>query len=155
MVRLSLVNRVQVRKIYTDTSTLRTIDTPPMVTTDDRWFRIVDTKAGPDGTVYFADWYDSRLIHLDPRDTWHKSSSRIYRMHAKGSKPINLGKLTSGELINVLKHPKKGTVRNIAIRIKYFTPMRGRMLNLPIALIQKNQRPAGWRNSFPIKILKK
>jgi putative membrane-bound dehydrogenase-like protein len=107
---MALVNRVQASKLYTDTSTFRTVDTPPMVTTDDRWFRIVDTKAGPDGAVYFADWYDSRLSHLDPRDTWHKSSGRIYRMHAKGakpSKPADLGKLTSGELINVLKHPNK------------------------------------------------
>jgi len=107
---MALVNRVQASKLYTDNSTFRTVDTPPMVTTDDRWFRIVDTKAGPDGAVYFADWYDSRLSHLDPRDTWHKSSGRIYRMHAKGSKPsksANLGTLTSGELINVLKHPNK------------------------------------------------
>ena len=107
---MALVNRVQASKIYTDTSTFRTVDTPPMVTTDDRWFRIVDTKAGPDGAVYFADWYDSRLSHLDPRDTWHKNSGRIYRMHAKGakpSKPTDLGKLSSGELINVLKHPNK------------------------------------------------
>jgi len=107
---MALVNRVQASKLYPDTSTFRTIDTPPMVTTNDRWFRIVDTKAGPDGAVYFADWYDSRLSHLDPRDTWHKNSGRIYRMHAEDAKPIkafNLGKLSSGELINVLKHPNK------------------------------------------------
>ncbi|SVE01291.1 uncharacterized protein METZ01_LOCUS454145, partial [marine metagenome] len=107
---MALVNRVQASKLYADTSTFRTVDTPPMVTTDDRWFRIVDTKAGPDGAVYFADWYDSRLSHLDPRDTWHKNSGRIYRMHAKDtkpSKPTDLGKLSSGELINVLKHPNK------------------------------------------------
>jgi putative membrane-bound dehydrogenase-like protein len=107
---MALVNRVQASRLYADTSTFRTVDTPPMVTTDDRWFRIVDTKAGPDGAVYFADWYDSRLSHLDPRDTWHKNSGRIYRMHAKGSKsskPANLGKLTSSELINVLNHPNK------------------------------------------------
>ena len=79
---MALVNRVQAGRLCPDTSTFRTVDTPPMVTTEDRWFRIVDTKAA-DGAVYFADWYDSRLSHLDPRDTWHKSSGRIYRMHAK------------------------------------------------------------------------
>ncbi len=107
---MALVNRVQASQLYVDTSTFRTVDTPPLVTTDDRWFRVVDTKAGPDGSVYFADWYDSRLSHLDPRDTWHKNSGRIYRMHAKGSKPsksVDLGKLSSSELINVLKHPNK------------------------------------------------
>jgi len=107
---MALVNRVQASRIYEDTSSFRTIDTPPMATTDDRWFRIVDTKAGPDGSVYFADWYDSRLSHLDPRDTWHKSSGRIYRMHAKGAKaikPFDLAKKSSAELIELLKHPNK------------------------------------------------
>ena len=107
---MALVNRVQASRIYKDTSSFRTVDTAPMVTTDDRWFRIVDTKAGPDGAVYFADWYDSRLSHLDPRDTWHKSSGRIYRMHAKGAKtikPFDLGKLSTTELINTLVHPNK------------------------------------------------
>jgi putative heme-binding domain-containing protein len=107
---MSLVNRVQASRLYPDTSTFRTVDTPPMVTTEDRWFRIVDTKAGPDGAVYFADWYDSRLSHLDPRDTWHKSSGRIYRMHAKDaepSKPFDYGKLSIPELLNLLGHPNK------------------------------------------------
>ena len=107
---MSLVNRVQASRLYPDTSTFRTVDTPPMVTTEDRWFRIVDTKAGPDGAVYFADWYDSRLSHLDPRDTWHKSSGRIYRMHAKDakpSKPFDYGKLSIPELLNLLEHPNK------------------------------------------------
>jgi putative heme-binding domain-containing protein len=107
---MALVNRVQGSQLYPNTSTFRTVDTLPLVTTSDRWFRVVDTKAGPDGSVYFADWYDSRLSHLDPRDTWHKNSGRIYRMHAKGtkpSKPADLSKLSSGELINVLKHPNK------------------------------------------------
>lgn len=107
---MALVNRVQASRIYADTSTFRTIDSPPMVTTDDRWFRIVDTKAGPDGAVYFADWYDSRLSHLDPRDTWHKSSGRIYRMHAKDGptlRPFDYGKLSTTELVNLLAHPNK------------------------------------------------
>ena len=107
---MSLVNRVQASRLYPDTSTFRTVDTPPMITTEDRWFRIVDTKAGPDGAVYFADWYDSRLSHLDPRDTWHKSSGRIYRMHAKDAKPsksFNYGKLSTTELLNLLGHPNK------------------------------------------------
>ena len=107
---MALVNRVQASRLYPDTSTFRTVDTPPMVTTEDRWFRIVDTKAGPDGAVYFADWYDSRLSHLDPRDTWHKSSGRIYRMHAKDAKPIkpfDLKKYSNTELIMELANPNK------------------------------------------------
>ena len=108
---MSLVNRVQASRIYPDTSTFRTEDTDTPVLTDDRWFRPVDTKAGPDGAVYFADWYDSRLSHLDPRDTWHKESGRIYRLQnaqpPKPVKPFDLAKRTGAELIALLSHPNK------------------------------------------------
>ena len=108
---MSLVNRVQASRIYADTSTFRTEDTDTPVLTDDRWFRPVDTKAGPDGAVYFADWYDSRLSHLDPRDTWHKESGRIYRLQnadaPKLIKPFDLAKSTGVELIAQLRNPNK------------------------------------------------
>ena len=108
---MSLVNRVQAARIYSDTSTFRTEDTDTPVLTDDRWFRPVDTKAGPDGAVYFADWYDSRLSHLDPRDTWHKESGRIYRLQnveaPKPVQPFDLAKLNGEKLIALLRHPNK------------------------------------------------
>jgi len=76
----ALHNRVWASQLLPDTSTFRTEDMPPIVETDDRWFRPVDVKVGPDGSIYLADWYDSRLTHVDPRDDWHKSSGRIYRL---------------------------------------------------------------------------
>jgi putative membrane-bound dehydrogenase-like protein len=109
---MSLVNRVQASRLYPDTSTFRTEDGEPLLLTDDRWFRPVDTKAGPDGAIYLADWYDSRLSHMDPRDTWHKESGRIYRMQAKGARPVkpfDLSKLATGDLIHQLKSPNKWT----------------------------------------------
>lgn len=76
----ALHNRVWVSDLLEDGSTYRTIDRPPIVTTPDRWFRPVDLKVGPDGAVYIADWYDTRLTHVDPRDNWHKTSGRLYRL---------------------------------------------------------------------------
>ncbi|MFN9914004.1 MAG: dehydrogenase, partial [Pirellulaceae bacterium] len=76
----ALHNRVWASRLYPDTSTFRTVDSPPLAVSDDRWFRPVDVEVGPDGAVYLADWYDSRLSHVDPRDNWHKSSGRIYRV---------------------------------------------------------------------------
>ena len=73
---MSLMNRVMASKLSRDTSTYRTDDLDPLVLTDDRWFRPVDTKVGPDGAIYMADWYDSRLTHVDPRDTWDKEHGR-------------------------------------------------------------------------------
>ncbi len=116
---MSLMNRVMAAKMSRDTSTYRTDDTDPLVTTDDRWFRPVDTKVGPDGAIYMADWYDSRLTHVDPRDTWDKERGRIYRLAAEGSKPaksIDLAKLSDHELIETLRHPNK-FFRQTAIRV--------------------------------------
>ena len=116
----SLHNRVLASRLIPDTSTFRTEDMPPLVLTSDRWFRPVDCKVGPDGAVYLADWYDSRLTHVDPRDNWHKSSGRIYRLKAKGAKPIkpfDLSKLSSHELVETLTgHPNKW-FRQKALRV--------------------------------------
>lgn len=120
---MSLMNRVMAAKMSRDTSTYRTDDIPePIVITDDRWFRPVDTKVGPDGAIYMADWYDSRLTHVDPRDTWDKERGRIYRLEAEsakpGVKPFDLAKLSNDELIETLKHPNK-YYRQTANRLFY------------------------------------
>ncbi len=107
---MSLMNRVMAARMSRDTSTYRTDDIDPLVTTDDRWFRPVDTKVGPDGAIYMADWYDSRLTHVDPRDTWDKERGRVYRLAAEGAKPakpFDLAKLSNDELIETLRHPNK------------------------------------------------
>ncbi len=118
---MALTSRVQGSSLSHDTSTFRTTDTETLVTTPEKWFRPVDIKTGPDGGIYIADWCDTRLSHLDPRDTWDKESGRIYRLHvpgAKGSKPFDLAKFTGDELIATLTHPNKW-FRQTALRLLY------------------------------------
>ncbi|WP_306550166.1 c-type cytochrome [Daejeonella sp.] len=106
-----LLNYVQLSRFESKGSALKNIDEKKIVETNDHWFRPVNIKAGPDGAVYIADWYDSRLSHVDPRDTWHKSSGRIYRMRAKGSKvayaSFDLSKLSNVQLIKQLENKNK------------------------------------------------
>jgi len=68
----SLHNIVWVSQLIPDGSTFRTVDEEPLVRTTDRWFRPVWIGTGPDGFVYLADWYDSRLSHVRPVDDWHR-----------------------------------------------------------------------------------
>ncbi|MBX7106811.1 MAG: hypothetical protein K1X57_22235, partial [Gemmataceae bacterium] len=105
----ALFNRVWASDLMSDGSTYRTRDLPPPITTPDKWFRPVDVKVGPDGAVYLADWYDTRLTHVDPRDNWHKTSGRIYRLRGKdlGPGPTDLSKANDKELILLLTHPNK------------------------------------------------
>lgn len=105
-----LKNRVQVSELIADGSTFKTRDTERAVETDDKWFRPVDIKAGPDGAIYLADWYDVRLTHVDPRDNWDRSNGRIWRISAKDQKmpPIaDLSNASSTELLKLLAHPNK------------------------------------------------
>ncbi len=106
-----LLRFVQLSAFVPSGSTFANVDEEKILETDDNWFRPVAIKAGPDGAVYIADWYDSRLSHVDPRDTWDKSTGRVYRLRAKNasvrSQPFDLSKLSDKELTKMLSHPNK------------------------------------------------
>lgn len=103
-----------------DGSTYKTEDFENLIESDDRWFRPVDATVGPDGLLYIADWYDTRLTHVDPRDNWHKSSGRIYRLSPAAMPEqsqrsavlpnrtnFNLGELDNSDLMELLGDPSK------------------------------------------------
>jgi putative heme-binding domain-containing protein len=117
---MALTSRVMASKVARDTSTFQTADIETSVLSSNRWFRPVDMKTGPDGAIYFADWCDSRLSHLDPRDTWDKESGRIYRLSATGAKvgwdKMDFTKLSGDELIKLLSHANKWH-RQTALRV--------------------------------------
>lgn len=106
-----LHNFIQLTRFEEEGSSFRNIDEEIVLTTNDKWFRPIDIKTGPDGAIYLTDWYDSRLSHIDPRDTWHKSSGRIYRLATPGSQlplpELDLSTLTTTELIELLRHENK------------------------------------------------
>jgi putative membrane-bound dehydrogenase-like protein len=121
VVGMALTSRVMASKVARDTSSFQTADIETSVLSSNRWFRPVDMKAGPDGAIYFADWCDSRLSHLDPRDTWDKESGRIYRLSAKdkaiGWKPFDLAKLVSEDLLFIATQHRNKWFRQTALRI--------------------------------------
>jgi len=106
-----LQSYLQLTRLEANGSTFRNIDEERILETPDHWFRPVDIKSGPDGAIYIADWYDSRLSHVDPKDTWHKISGRIYRLKSKGTSnyrfDFDLNKASEDELINALSSQSK------------------------------------------------
>lgn len=105
-----LHNFVQLSKFEVEGSDFKTIDLKRILETDDHWFRPVDIKAGPDGGIYLADWYDSRLSHVNPKDTWHKTSGRIYRLQGQSSspfQPVDFSSFSTEALIKGLAHPNR------------------------------------------------
>ncbi|MEO9893361.1 hypothetical protein, partial [Aurantibacter sp.] len=106
----SLQNYVQLSTVDEDGSTFRTVDTERVLETDDQWFRPVDIKVGPDGGIFMTDWYDSRLTHVDPNDTWDKSTGRVYRIQAKnktGVPSFDLSTYSNDQLVDLLSHKNK------------------------------------------------
>lgn len=92
-------------------STFRTEDQQNLLETPDRWFRPVYCGVGPDGAVYVADWYDTRLSHVSPLDDWHKKSGRVYRVFPEAMQPAyqigDLHERPAQELIELFSHPNK------------------------------------------------
>ncbi len=106
-----LQNFVQLSSFDEAGSSFKNTDLERILTSSDRWFRPVDIKTGPDGGIYLADWYDSRLSHIDPRDTWDKGSGRIYRLHSESGKtgvpPFDISSYNTDQLVKLLYHPEK------------------------------------------------
>lgn len=117
----SLHNLVWRSRRIADGSTYRTVDLPNLLETSDRWFRPVYAGVGPDGAVYMADWYDSRLSHVSPVDDWHKESGRIYRIIPTGEQARyqqgDLSGADSQTLMDLFAHPNKWVRRRASLEL--------------------------------------
>ena len=106
-----LQGRIVQSEILPDRSSFRTKDISRPVTSDDRWFRPVDIKVGPEGAVYICDWYDQQVNHFRNHEgKLDTGNGRIYRLKTKGSAPVrseNLGTQTSAQLLERLAHPNR------------------------------------------------
>ena len=106
-----MLNLVLLSSFATHGSTFTVTDQARILQTEDHWFRPVDITTGPDGSVYIADWYDSRLSHVDPRDTWSKGTGRVYRLRNKNKAmafpPFDISKYSNEQLIQLLSHPSR------------------------------------------------
>lgn len=84
----------------------------PILFSSDPNFRPVDAKVGPDGALYFLDWHNPIIGHMqhnlrDPsRDRTH---GRIYRVTYEG-RPLSVSPRIAGEsierLVSLLQHPE-------------------------------------------------
>ncbi|MEZ6129264.1 MAG: c-type cytochrome [Planctomycetaceae bacterium] len=101
-------------------SSFETEDISRVVKTDDQWFRPVDIKAGPDGSVYVADMYEQRIDHSSHyAGRIDRTNGRIYRLISKSGKltsPAQQPATDGAQLISALKHPSKWHRQN-AVRL--------------------------------------
>jgi putative membrane-bound dehydrogenase-like protein len=117
----SMQNMVYVSRRVPDTSTFRIEDDPPLLRSSDRWFRPVDAKVGPDGAIYLADWYDTRLSHVSPIDDWSKGDGRIYRVRPANAairhEKFDLHTAPVATLVQYLSHANKWFRKQAALEL--------------------------------------
>ncbi|HEX4590427.1 MAG TPA: PVC-type heme-binding CxxCH protein [Gemmataceae bacterium] len=115
-----LHGRVMLADIWPDRSSFQTKDVGPVVGSTDTWFRPVDIKPAPDGSIYVADFYEEKIAHLRHNEgTIDKDTGRIYRLAAKDAtfhKPADLGKKSSKELVELLRSDNRWE-RQTALRL--------------------------------------
>jgi putative heme-binding domain-containing protein len=74
----------------------------------DSWFGATDLCVAPDGSLFLSDFCDKRTAHPDPDADWDRTIGRIYHITSQAGRkslpPINLTRLSSDELVNLLSH---------------------------------------------------
>ena len=115
-----LQGRVMLSEVKPDRSSFQTKDLGGVVTSSDTWFRPVDIKPAPDGSLFVADFYEAKIAHLGHNDgVIARDTGRIYRLAAKDAKfkkPVDLGKKTSAELVKQLANDNRW-MRETALRL--------------------------------------
>ena len=73
---------------------------------NDHYYRGINLRYGPDGTVYLIDWYDKNACHRTNPEIWDRSSGRIYRISwgDVSSKKVDAAAWNDTELFNAHLH---------------------------------------------------
>jgi putative heme-binding domain-containing protein len=78
-------NSLQIHSLVRDESGFKTVQLPNIISTKNRAFRPCDVRMGPDGAIYFADWYNVIVGHYQAsyrhpdRDLVHGRIWRVIR----------------------------------------------------------------------------
>ncbi len=80
---------------------------------NDHYFRGINLRYGPDGTVYLIDWYDKNACHRMNPEIWDRTSGRIYRIsHGSVTAPqFNAHEWTEKQLVAAHDHRNDWFVR--------------------------------------------
>lgn len=86
---------------------------PDFLLANDRSSQILYLRYGPDGQVYFIDWYDTNQCHHREFQKHDRSNGRIFRVAYQNAKPVkvDLKKLSSDELVKLQLHKNDWYVR--------------------------------------------
>ena len=86
---------------------------PDFALANDKWFLGVSLRVGPDGSLFFVDWYDEQACHRSEVEIWDRSNGRLYRTRFGELKPVaaDVASKSSADLVALQLHPNDWFVR--------------------------------------------
>ncbi len=87
---------------------------------NDRWFRGISLELGPEGSLYFIDWYDRQACHDQEPAHWDRTNGRLYRLTYGPHRPldVNLPALSSEELVRLCFHSNEWFARRARVLLQ-------------------------------------
>ena len=84
-----------------------------LLLSNDRWFRGINLRYGPDGSVYLIDWYDKNACHRTNPEIWDRTNGRVYNISygQVERKSVDLSQLDDAQLAKLAWHPNDWHVR--------------------------------------------
>jgi len=82
---------------------------------NDHYFRGINLRYGPDGSVYLIDWYDKNACHRTNPEIWDRSNGRIYRIsYGDVTTPVLFGDtLTTPQILHAHHHKNEWYSRTV------------------------------------------
>ncbi|NOX99290.1 MAG: hypothetical protein GXP30_06115 [Verrucomicrobia bacterium] len=103
---------------------------PDFLYSNDRWFMGVAFRVGPDGGMYFIDWYDTQNCHRRDQEIWDRSNGRLYKVAYGNPKApaagFDVAKMSDAELVALQLHENDWWVRT-ARRVLQERAMEGEL----------------------------
>lgn len=95
---------------------------PDFMKSQDKWYRGLAIRQGPDGSVFVCDWYDARACHQQrPHD---RTNGRVYKIVHGDAKqaPVHIGAMSDADLIAAQTSRNEWLVRQARIALQHRGP---------------------------------
>jgi len=106
-------NRVNMDRLVRDASGYIGKHGDDLLLANDRWFRGINLRTAPDGSVYLIDWYDRNACHRVNPEIWDRTNGRVYNIAygVPNRQSTDLSKLSDSELTKLAWHKNDWFVR--------------------------------------------